>query len=89
MNLDHDVLITIAGFGATWDGASNEMPWNVYVTKNGHPVLQGGPYPDGNKVSRLIAEKLGGDIAFSIAKRLENVFTEFGMKCKIEELADL
>ena len=86
---EFDLLISVVGYGESWQGAASETPWSVFVTRSGTPVLNGGLYPDGNSDARLVIGNLTMDAALLVAKRLSEIFAEMGVSCIIEELADL
>ena len=82
------ILITALGFGASWNGDAESVPWSVYLTPNGRPVLDGGGYPDEGKDSQIMLSDLRMEHAILLSDRLVAILTGLGHVCVTEAIGD-
>jgi hypothetical protein len=75
-------------FTAQHDLSKGPSPWSVFVTFDGVPVLDGGPYPNENPASIVVLENSNYDQATSVASSLARVFSTLGIESTAEEIAD-
>ena len=82
------ILVSILGHGASWNGAPEDTPWEVFVTEGGTCVLQGGRYPDEVEHAFRVLDHATMTVAESVGKSVQRTLLHLGFECEIEILGD-